>query len=514
MLRAEEIASASDRIACIVMATSDLITQLHARRTPDRIALHYSLSRVLLAGRAFYWSVVDGISTDLKDMQSFEYACRLSRDLGFDGKSLVHPFQLPYCNDAFTPKPHDLAAATELIEALEHAHREGRGVVVVNGRLIEGHHLKAARRLLALAEMIQQLEAGQQRHGRRGGAAARRLLLRGLSVGQRLEHATARTVTEAEGTLYLALTGESQPAPLRRAVGRALGHRAVPLHDWLIFHLAFGKTVPDVSLNAVANLGLRGRPLPRAGLPRRHARRRERGDRAQGGLQRQDGVVYVRSRGFNQHGRVLSRALGHGPQERDAGAPAPAAPVPDLPAAVPPARLAVPAVLASGALDRRATGGARLWDDYAAGERIDHADAMTIEESDHMLATRLYQNTARVHFDALRLAQLFGRRLVYGGHVIRYAARCPTTASATPSPSRRSTAAPTPPRLSPATRLRPHRRDRPRRDPRPADVGALRVRLLGAKNVKLDGLSTPEPGGKDPAVVLDLDLTLLVPRRP
>lgn len=161
VLRAEEIAGASDRIACIVMATSDLITQLHARRTPDRIALHYSLSRVLLAGRAFDRSVVDGIATDLKDMQSFEYACRLARDLGFDGKSLVHPFQLPYCNDAFTPKPHDLAAATELIEALEQARRDGRGTVVVNGRLIEGHHLKAARRLLALADMIRQLEAGR-----------------------------------------------------------------------------------------------------------------------------------------------------------------------------------------------------------------------------------------------------------------------------------------------------------------------------------------------------------------
>ncbi|MGZ5573164.1 MAG: HpcH/HpaI aldolase/citrate lyase family protein, partial [Usitatibacter sp.] len=106
VLRAEEIASASERIACIVMATGDLLNQLHGRRTPDRIALVHSLSRVLLAGRAYDRAVVDGISTDLKDMQSFEYACRLARDLGFDGKSLVHPFQLPYCNDAFTPKPH------------------------------------------------------------------------------------------------------------------------------------------------------------------------------------------------------------------------------------------------------------------------------------------------------------------------------------------------------------------------------------------------------------------------
>jgi citrate lyase subunit beta/citryl-CoA lyase len=159
VLRAEEIAAASDRIACIVMATSDLLNQLHGRRTPDRIGVLFSLSQVLLAGRAYDRAVVDGISTDLKDMQSFELGCRLGRDLGFDGKSLVHPFQLPYCNDAFTPKPYDLAAALEVIDALEKANREGRGTVVVNGRLIEGHHVKAAKRLLALADMIHKLEA-------------------------------------------------------------------------------------------------------------------------------------------------------------------------------------------------------------------------------------------------------------------------------------------------------------------------------------------------------------------
>ncbi len=161
VLRAEEIASASERIACLVMATSDLLNQLHGRRTPDRVAVVHSLAQVLLAGRAYDRSVVDGISTDLKDMQSFEYACRLVRDLGFDGKTLVHPFQLPYCNDAFTPKPHDLAAADEVIEALGRANQEGRGTVVVNGRLVEGHHVKAARRLLALADMIEKLEAGR-----------------------------------------------------------------------------------------------------------------------------------------------------------------------------------------------------------------------------------------------------------------------------------------------------------------------------------------------------------------
>jgi citrate lyase subunit beta/citryl-CoA lyase len=161
VLHAEEIARASDRIACMLIASSDLLSQLHARRTPDRLPIIHSLSHVLLAARAHDRACVDGISTDLKDMQSFEYACRLARDLGFDGKSLVHPFQLPYCNDAFTPKPHDLAAAHEVIEALQKANREGRGTVVVNGRLVESHHVSAAKRLLALADMIGKLEAGQ-----------------------------------------------------------------------------------------------------------------------------------------------------------------------------------------------------------------------------------------------------------------------------------------------------------------------------------------------------------------
>jgi citrate lyase subunit beta/citryl-CoA lyase len=159
VLRAEEIASASDRIACLIMATTDLITQLHGRKTPDRIPLHYSLSHVLLVGRAYKRAVVDGISIDIKDMHSFEMACRLTRDLGFDGKSLVHPNQLAYCNDAFTPKAAEIASAHEIIEALDHAHREGRSTIMLNGRLVEHHHVSAAKRMLALSEMINELEA-------------------------------------------------------------------------------------------------------------------------------------------------------------------------------------------------------------------------------------------------------------------------------------------------------------------------------------------------------------------
>lgn len=158
VLRAEEIASASDRIACMILATSDLLTQLHGHKTPDRLALHYSLSHVLLVGRAYKRAVIDGISVDIKDMHSFELACRLTRDLGFDGKSLVHPNQLAYCNDAFTPKSADISHAHEVISALEQAHHEGRGTVMLNGRLVEHHHVNAAKRLLALVEMTKELE--------------------------------------------------------------------------------------------------------------------------------------------------------------------------------------------------------------------------------------------------------------------------------------------------------------------------------------------------------------------
>lgn len=158
VLHAEEIASASDRIACMIMATSDLVSQLHARTTSERLPLLTSLSMVILAARAYNRGVVDGINSHLKDMEAFEYACRLGRDLGFDGKSLVHPLQLAYANDAFTPKATEVKTAREIISALSAANAAGRGTVVVNDRLVEHHHIAAAKRLITLSEMIEKLE--------------------------------------------------------------------------------------------------------------------------------------------------------------------------------------------------------------------------------------------------------------------------------------------------------------------------------------------------------------------
>ncbi|MDP8568173.1 HpcH/HpaI aldolase/citrate lyase family protein [Methylophilus aquaticus] len=158
VLNAKEIAAASERIICMVMATSDLISQLHARVTHERSAILTSLSLVILAARAYGKGVIDGITSDFKNMHSFEYACRLGRDMGMDGKSLVHPAQIAYCNDAYTPHRAEVEHARLIIKALKEANEGGRGTVVVNDKLVEHHHIKAAQRLIQLAEAIAELE--------------------------------------------------------------------------------------------------------------------------------------------------------------------------------------------------------------------------------------------------------------------------------------------------------------------------------------------------------------------
>ncbi len=158
VLNAKEIAAASDRIVCMMIATSDLTSQLHARVTHEQSAILTALSLVILAARAYGRCVLDGITSDFKNVHSFEYACRLGRDMGFDGKTLVHPGQIAYSNDAYTPKASEVADARAIIQALKEANESGRGTVVVNDRLVEHHHVKAAQRLLKLHDMIAELE--------------------------------------------------------------------------------------------------------------------------------------------------------------------------------------------------------------------------------------------------------------------------------------------------------------------------------------------------------------------
>lgn len=156
MLHAERIAAASPRIAVLVMGTSDLAKDLSARHRADRLPLVTGLGLALLAARAFGLSILDGVHLDLDDEEGFEAVCRQGRDLGFDGKTLIHPRQLEAANRLFAPAPEEVARARRIIAAHAEAAREGRGVVVVDGRLVENLHVAEAHRTLALAEAIGQ----------------------------------------------------------------------------------------------------------------------------------------------------------------------------------------------------------------------------------------------------------------------------------------------------------------------------------------------------------------------
>jgi citrate lyase subunit beta / citryl-CoA lyase len=159
MLRAEAIAAAHPRVGCLVMGTSDLAKDLHAAHTALRLPMITALGLCLLAARACGLAILDGVHLDLADAEGFEAACRQGAELGFDGKTLIHPAQIAPANAAFAPSADVLGRARRIIEAHEQAARKGKGVVVVDGRLVENLHVVEARRQVQLADAIATLES-------------------------------------------------------------------------------------------------------------------------------------------------------------------------------------------------------------------------------------------------------------------------------------------------------------------------------------------------------------------
>jgi citrate lyase subunit beta/citryl-CoA lyase len=154
VLAAAAIAGSTRRLACLVAGTNDLVKDLGARHTPGRAEVLTSLSLILLAARAHGLACLDGVHLDLEDEAGFEAACRQGRDLGFDGKTLIHPRTIAAANRVFAPSDGELAAARAVVAAHAEADAKGQGVVVVDGRLVEALHVEAAKRLLALAAAI------------------------------------------------------------------------------------------------------------------------------------------------------------------------------------------------------------------------------------------------------------------------------------------------------------------------------------------------------------------------
>ncbi|MFZ6005191.1 MAG: HpcH/HpaI aldolase/citrate lyase family protein [Actinomycetota bacterium] len=160
MLRAKEICAASERLAVLVMGTNDLAKELHAARVPGRQPLLAGLGLCLLAARATGKVILDGVYNDIKDEAGFAAECRQAREMGFDGKTLIHPSQVDPCNAEFAPTADEVESASRIIAAFEEAEAEGRGVVTVDGRMIENLHVEEARRVLSIQAAISELSAG------------------------------------------------------------------------------------------------------------------------------------------------------------------------------------------------------------------------------------------------------------------------------------------------------------------------------------------------------------------
>lgn len=243
-------------------------------------------------------------------------------------------------------------------------------------------------------------------------------------VGQILNHATPRTLTEGDVALYTSLYGPRFAVQSSDQFARAIGYPRSPVDDLLLFHVVFGKTVPDISLNAIANLGYAAGRFLKPAYPGDTLSTVSEVIGLKENSNKETGTVYVRSTGRNQKGEVvLEYVRWVMVRKRDKNAPAPEAVVPKLPDRVDPAEIgmSVPA-LDIAAYDYALAGAPYKWGDYEVGEKIDHVDGMTIEEAEHAMATRLYQNTAKVHFNQHTESKgRFGKRIIYGGVTISLA---------------------------------------------------------------------------------------------
>ncbi len=343
-----------------------------------------------------------------------------------------------------------------------------------------------------------------------------------FEVGSTIRHAVPRTVWEGDMSLYIALTGDRRPLHCSREFAQSLGYEREVVHDLLVFHIVFGRAVPDVSLNSPANLGYADVRFLRPVYPGDTLRAETEVIGKRETSRPEVGIVWVHTKGYNQREeRVLQFYRWAMVNKRDPNAKVPVQEPPELPSHVRTEDLYVPPELNLAAFDPVITGGRALWEDYEPGERIMHPQGLTVEDAEHQMATRLYQNNARVHFnDVLQKKSRLGARIIYGGHIISL---CHSIAYDGLENAIRllgyNSGAHANPTVAGDTLfawtevLERIDLDRP-------DCGALRLRLVGVKNTDPREEDIPlRVKGDDgresyhPNVVLDLDHTVLMPRR-
>jgi 2-methylfumaryl-CoA hydratase len=343
-----------------------------------------------------------------------------------------------------------------------------------------------------------------------------------FQLGARIRHATPRTIHGGDLSMYIGATGDRRPLNSSTTFAKSLGFKRELVHELLAFHVVFGKSVGDISRNAVANLGYADLHFLRSVYP---------GDTLSAeseviGLREtskgESGIVYVRTRGMDHLDReVLHFTRWVLVNKRDPSVKSNVNEVPDLVEEIAVGDLCVPSELNLDRFDdlQWATGARAYWDDYEVGEQIHHLDGMTIEESDHMQLTRMVQNTARVHFDQHSMsASRFGKRLIYGGHIISVAHALSfnglENVVAMAGWNSGTHAAPTFAGDTIFASTEVLAKEALAGDN--ARLGALRLRLIAYKNVDPSKESVTIRGadGKyDSSVVLDLDYWGLIPRR-
>jgi len=329
-------------------------------------------------------------------------------------------------------------------------------------------------------------------------------------LGETLVHATPRTVTEGDRALYTALYPSRFALASADSFAQQSGFDESPLDDLIAFHVAFGKTVPDVSLNAVANLGYADCRFLKPIYPGDTIRTTSEVIGLKENSNGKTGIVYVRSTAVDQMDEpVLTWARWVMVRKRDQAAPAPETKIPELPQVVSADDLTIPEGLTFESYDFGLAGEPHRLGDYSVGEKIDHVDGVTIEEADHLLATRLWQNTAKVHFNTQ--AREDGRRLIYGGHVISLARALSFNGLAN---AQFITAINAGSHVSPCFAgdtvyawsevLETKALSNP-------SIGAIRLRLVATKDHGPEMTLRSEDGKYAPGVLLDLDYWALMP---
>jgi 2-methylfumaryl-CoA hydratase len=329
------------------------------------------------------------------------------------------------------------------------------------------------------------------------------------TLGDVIAHAVPRTVAEGERALYHALYPARHALYSSDDFASQCGLEGSPLDDLIAFHTVFGKTVPDISLNAVANLGYAdGRWLAPV-YPGDTLRSVSEVIGLKQNSNGKSGVVWVRTQGLNQRDEVVLDYVRWVMVRKNRDTPAPQTVIPDLPTVVDPSRLVVPYGLDFTQYDFALAGQPHRWGDYHLGEKIDHVDGVTIEEAEHMIATRLWQNTAKVHFDATLRED--GRRLIYGGHVISMARALSFNglANAQMIVALNSGAHANPCFAGDTVKAWSEVLDRA--ETAAPGVGAIRLRLVAVKQGAAPFALRDAAGKYDPHVLLDLDYWALMP---